>query len=120
MIITPAAAPRCLTAKAVSGRRQGTGEGPGPVLPRGVANRGDVAGELRRPVAGVAPDDDPALRGLGALVEHPARDAGRRPSHHEPVHPRGAGAERSPQPCGPKAERALEPGPQPRRRRRPR
>ena len=98
-----------LDGKGGEGRRQGTGEGPDPYA-GGVANRGDVAGELRRPTAGVAPNDDPSLRGFGSLVQHPARDAGRRLSNNEAVHPRGAGAERSPQPCGPETERALEPG----------
>ena len=92
-------------------RRQWAWKDPDP-QPRPGGDVGDVGGEIVRSVPGVPPDHDPPTRKLGPLVDQPLRQAGRRPSHHEPVHPRRPGAERSPQPGGPERERVLETGPQ--------
>ena len=102
--------PEMLDGKGGDGCRERAGDHADP-HPRREGDIGDVDRELRRAVAGVAPDDEPADCGLGALVEQPARDTGGRLPDDKTVHPRRPGAERPAKARGPEAEGVLEAGP---------
>ena len=113
-------AEKCLTAKAVSGVGNGRGQDPDTQARPG----GDRRRRRRRtrPIGAGHPGRRrcPGPQSRLPWSSSHSRQAGGRPSHDEPVHPRRPGAERSPQPGGPERERAARNGPAARPRPRPR
>jgi hypothetical protein len=99
--MTPAAASKRCTAKAVTGVGSGAGEAGGG------HDLGGIPREIRRPVAGVETDHD---RSAGkALVGQPRREAARCPAHDRAVHAVRAGPQRTAQARRAERQRSAEP-----------